>query len=84
MLSSNIRQRRTFANDFSILNPTIWANEAIIQLLPNMVLGNLIARDFDNSVARFGDIVNAYVPSTFVMNRKGSLRQCCRSRRQRF
>lgn len=67
------KSRRAFSNDFSILNPTLWANEAIIQLLPNMVMGQLISRDFDNTVSRFGDIVNAFVPSKFVMNRKGSL-----------
>lgn len=66
------KSRRSFANDFSVLNPTIWAQEAVLQLLPNMVYGNLVTRDFDNKVARFGDVVNAYVPSTFVMNKKGS------------
>ncbi len=67
------RSRRAFANDFSALNPTIWANEAIVQLLPNMVVGNLINRDFGAAAARFGDIVNAYVPGTFEMKRKGAL-----------
>lgn len=61
-----------YANDFSVLNPVIWANEAILQLQPNMVLGNLINRDFSNQVARFGDIVHALVPGTFQMNRKGA------------
>lgn len=65
--------RTMYANDFSVLNPTIWANEAILQLQPNMVLGNLVNRDFDSRVARFGDIVNAYVPGTFVMTKKGAL-----------
>lgn len=65
--------RTMYANDFSVLNPVIWANEAILQLQPNMVLGNLVSRDFDSKVAKFGDIVNAYVPSTFVMTRKGNL-----------
>lgn len=65
--------QRAFANDFSALNPTIWANEAIIGLLPNMVLGNLVSRDFDNKVAKFGDIVNAFIPGTFEMTRKGAL-----------
>jgi hypothetical protein len=69
------RGRRAFSNDFSELNPTLWANEAIIQLLPNMVIGNLISRDFDPLVSRFGDIVNAFVPSTFTMNRKGALNE---------
>lgn len=67
------RIRRAYANDFSILNPTIWANEAIIQLLPNMVVSNLINRDFDNDVAKFGDVVNAFIPGTFQMTRKGAL-----------
>lgn len=67
------KSRRSFLNDFSVLNPVIWANEAIIQLLPNMVFGNLIARDFDEEVSRFGDIVNAFVPAKFAMNRKGAL-----------
>lgn len=67
------RTRRAFLNDFSVLNPTLWANEAIIQLLPNMVIGQLIARDFDNVVSRFGDIVNAFVPSKFAFNRKGGV-----------
>lgn len=67
------RSRRVFANDFSSLNPTIWANEAIVQLLPNMVVANLVNRDFGTEMARFGDVVNAYVPGTFQMNRKGAL-----------
>lgn len=62
-----------YANDFSVLNPTIWAQEAILQLLPNMVLGQLINRDFDTRVARFGDIVNSFVPGNFQMTRKQSL-----------
>lgn len=68
------KSRRAMANDFSALNPTIWANEAIVQLLPNMVIANLISRDFDQAqIARFGDVVNAYIPGTFQMARKGSL-----------
>lgn len=65
--------RAVHANDLSILNPIIWANEAILQLQPNMVLGNLVTRDWDNKVARFGDIVNAFLPGTFTMTRKGAL-----------
>lgn len=73
-LRNKRRSRRAMANDFSALNPTIWANEAITQLLPNMVIANLIARDFDqNQVAKFGDVVNAYIPGNFEMTRKGAL-----------
>lgn len=67
------RRMATGANDFSILNPTIWANEAVAQLTPNMVVSNLIARDYDSKVALFGDIVNAYVPGTFNLTFKGAL-----------
>lgn len=67
------KTRRAMANDFSALNPTIWANEAIVQLLPNMVIANLISRDFDTKMAKFGDVVNAYIPGNFEMTRKGAL-----------
>lgn len=73
MMGKSKRFQRAYNNDFSALNPTIWAQEAIVQLLPNMVLANLIARDFDNQVAKFGDVVNAFVPGTFEMNTKGAL-----------
>lgn len=73
LLGRCMKSHRMYANDFSILNPTIWANEALVQLLPNMVLANLIARDFDNKVAKFGDVVNALVPSNFIMTKKGAL-----------
>jgi hypothetical protein len=66
-------EQAMYANDFSILNPTIWANEAILRLTPNMIISNLIARDFDNKVAKFGDVVNAYIPGTFEMTRKVAL-----------
>lgn len=72
-ISRSRRSRRVMANDFSALNPTIWANEAIVQLLPNMVVANLVNRDFDTKASKFGDVVNAYVPGTFEMTRKGAL-----------
>lgn len=62
-----------FANDFSFLNPTILANEAVLRLMPNMVLANLCNRDFNGEeFAAFGDVVNARVPGTFQMKRKGA------------
>lgn len=73
VMGKSRRYQRAFANDFSALNPTIWAQEAIVQLLPNMVLANLVARDFDSKVAKFGDIVNAFIPGQFEMNKKGAL-----------
>jgi hypothetical protein len=66
------RGQRFYANDFSVLNPTIWAQEAVAQLLPNMVVGNLVSRDLNRQVSKFGDIVNAYIPGTYEMTRKGA------------
>ncbi len=67
------RGKAFYLNDFSALNPTIWANEAILQLTPNLITSRLINRDFDTKVHKFGDLVNAFVPGTFEFNRKGAL-----------
>lgn len=72
MISLRKKRRNVRANDFSALNPTIWANEAIMRLQRNMVLGNMVSRDFDNIPAIFGQIVNARIPATFTMTRKGA------------
>lgn len=67
-----IRSQSAFANSLDVFTPTIWAKEAILQLQPNMVMANLIHRDFENELANYGDTVNVVKPGTFVMNRKGT------------
>lgn len=64
--------RKYYGNDFSIYNPVIWAREAMKVFGPNMKIANLIHRDYDNLVAMFGDTVNARVPASFEMTRKGA------------
>lgn len=64
--------QRIGANDFSILNPVLWAQEAVPLLIPNMGVSSLIRRDWDSQVALFGDMVNAYVPGTFALKFKGA------------
>lgn len=60
-----------YAGDYpSAFIPQLWANEAIAILEENMVLGNLVHRDFENIVANFGDTVNTRKPSEFVFKRK--------------
>lgn len=61
-----------YANNLDIFTPTIWAKEAILQLQANMVIANLIHRDFENVLANYGDTVNVAKPGTFTMKRKGS------------
>jgi hypothetical protein len=44
------------ANDAFIAET--WALEGLAILEENMVAANLVHRDFENEIARFGDVVN--------------------------
>lgn len=46
------------ANDNDAFVPEIWAQEGLAILEENMVAANLVHRDFENEIARFGDVVN--------------------------
>jgi len=59
-----------FANDLDAWIPEIWANESVALLVENMVVANLVHRDFENEVAQFGDVVNTRQPGTFEGKRK--------------
>lgn len=65
-------RRAQYANDFSALNPNLWAREAILRLRPRLVMGNLVGRDFEDVPKKFGDIVNAFMPGDFSFSRKGA------------
>lgn len=52
--------------------PEYWANESIAILQENMVMGNLVHRDFENILASSGDVVNTRKPNEFVMKRKAT------------
>lgn len=58
------------ANDFDALIPEIWAMESLMVLWPNMVAARRCYRDFENSVAKFGDTVNTRRPGSFNAYRK--------------
>ena len=59
-----------FANDNDSLIPEVWAMEALRVLMSNMVMGNLVNRDFSSMVADFGDVVNTSRPADFSGKRK--------------
>jgi hypothetical protein len=59
-----------YANDNDALIPEIWANESLAILEENMVMANLVHRDFSPLVASYGDVVNTRRPSEFGMRRK--------------
>ena len=58
------------ANDNDALVPELWAQESLAILEENMVVANLVHRDFESEVAEYGDVVNTRRPSTFVSKRK--------------
>ena len=70
MKECNKSWKSVFANDNDALVPEVWAQEALMILEANMVAANLVYRDFENEVAKYGDTVNAHRPGTFVAKRK--------------
>lgn len=50
--------------------PELWANESLAILLENMVIAQLVHRDFEDEIASFGDVVNTRRPGEFVAKRK--------------
>ena len=62
-----------YANDNDALAPELWAQESLLQLEENMVAANLVYRDFEDSIQKEGDTVNAHLPGSFEMKRKTNL-----------
>lgn len=59
-----------YDNDNDAFVPEVWANESLMQLEENMVMANLVHRDFSDEVANFGDTVNTRRPNDFGIDRK--------------
>ena len=59
-----------YVNDNDALIPELWANESLAILEENMVMANLVHRDFSPLVASYGDVVNTRRPSEFSTKRK--------------
>ncbi len=58
------------ANDLDAFIPEFWAMETLAILQENMVIANLVHRDFEPLLADFGDTVNTRQPSEFTAVRK--------------
>jgi hypothetical protein len=50
--------------------PEMWANESLKILEENMVMGNLVHRDFNSEIASFGETVHTRRPAEFSAVRK--------------
>lgn len=61
----------TYANDVeNAFVPELWANESLAILVENMVAGNLVYRDFENTLQKYGDTVNVAKPAELLAHRK--------------
>lgn len=63
-------RRKYFDNTVDPFIPELWAQESLAILEENMVIGNLVHRDFENTIANFGDTVHTRRPGEFVATRK--------------
>ncbi len=59
-----------YANDNDAFIPEKWAMEGLAVLEENMVMANLVHRDFSPEVAEYGDVVNTRRVGTFKAYRK--------------
>jgi hypothetical protein len=59
-----------FDNDNDPFIPELWAQESLAILEENMVMGNLVHRNFEDEIASFGDVVNTRKPREFESKRK--------------
>jgi hypothetical protein len=59
------------ANSIDAFIPEIWAAESLRILEENMVVMQLVNRDFNPAVANFGDTVHTRKPAEFTAQRKG-------------
>lgn len=58
------------ANSLSFLNPELLSREAVLRLLPKLILSRLVVRNFDVTPALFGEAIQIPRPGSFVMTRK--------------
>ena len=59
-----------YDNNLDAYIPELSAQEGLAILEENMVMANLVHRDFENEIAKFGDVVNTRKPGEFKIRRK--------------
>lgn len=66
LLGSNVYRDNTL----EAFNVQLWAREGLALLTENMVLGQLVHRDFESTIASYGDVVNVHKSGQFKAKRK--------------
>ena len=59
-----------YENQLDAFIPKLWADEGLRMLSANMVMANMVHRDFEEQIAKFGDVVNTRRPGEFKIRRK--------------
>jgi len=59
-----------YENDLAAFIPQLWAQEGLQMLEGNLVMANMVHRDFEDQIAKFGDVVNTRRPGEFKIRRK--------------
>ena len=59
-----------YENQLDAFIPELWAHEGLAMLDNNLVMAQLVHRDFEPEVAKFGDVVNTRRPGEFKIRRK--------------
>jgi len=59
-----------YENQLDAFVPELWASAGLAMLSENMVMANLVNRDFEPTIAKFGDVVNTRRPGEFKVSRK--------------
>jgi hypothetical protein len=60
-----------YDNSLDAWVPEVWAQETLAILEEQMVVGNLIHKDFSDEISEFGDTVNTRRPNEYTAKRKG-------------
>jgi hypothetical protein len=60
------------ANSIDAFIPELWAAESVRILEENMVVSNLVHRDFSPMVAKFGETIHTRKPAELTASRKGN------------
>lgn len=67
---SFVNHNTFFANSVDPYQPEAWAQESLAVLEDNIMAAGLVHRDFESTIASFGDTVNTRQPATFQAKRK--------------
>jgi len=59
-----------YENQLDAFIPELWADEGLRMLEANLVMANMVHRDYEDQIAKFGDVVNTRRPGEFKIRRK--------------